>query len=67
MFYPLLMLFLKSPKQGAQTSIYCAVAEELEGTSGRHFKNCRMSDISLPAALDSEKLWDVSMTMTKVE
>ena len=36
----LLMIILKTPRQGAQTTIYCAVAEELEGVSGRYFGDC---------------------------
>lgn len=29
---------LKTPYEGAQTSIYCAVAEELESVSGKYFR-----------------------------
>lgn len=44
--YPLLsallsfpaLLLMKTPKQGAQTSIYCAVAEGLESQSGCYFR-----------------------------
>lgn len=31
-------MFLKTPREGAQTSIYCAVAEELHSVSGQHFR-----------------------------
>lgn len=31
-------MFLKTPQEGAQTSIYCAVAEELDSISGKHFR-----------------------------
>ncbi|RXM33641.1 Arginase, non-hepatic 2 [Acipenser ruthenus] len=30
--------FIKTPWEGAQTNIYCAVAEELENVSGKHFR-----------------------------
>lgn len=30
--------FLKTPQEGAQTSVYCAVAEELELVSGKYFR-----------------------------
>lgn len=30
--------FLKTPCEGAQTSIYCAVAEELESVTGQYFR-----------------------------
>ncbi|XP_073204504.1 retinol dehydrogenase 12-like isoform X2 [Lepidochelys kempii] len=29
--------FLKTPREGAQTSVYCAVAEELESVTGQYF------------------------------
>lgn len=31
-------IFMKTPWQGAQTSIYCAVKEELETVSGKYFR-----------------------------
>ena len=35
---PATWLLIKTPKQGAQTSIYCAVSAELEGVTGLYFK-----------------------------
>ena len=32
-------VFLKTPQEGAQTSVYCAVAEELHAISGKHFRS----------------------------
>lgn len=32
-------MFLKTPQEGAQTSIYLAVAEELHSISGKHFRS----------------------------
>lgn len=32
------LLLMKTPKQGAQTSIYCAVTEGLESLSGCYFR-----------------------------
>src|SRR5215510_2351583 len=34
-------LFLKSPEEGARTSLYLASAPEVEGVSGRYFARCR--------------------------
>jgi len=34
-------LFLKSPEEGARTSLYLAAAPEVEGISGRYFARCR--------------------------
>ncbi|RDD40165.1 Retinol dehydrogenase 14 [Trichoplax sp. H2] len=65
---PLLMLILKTPLQGAQTSIYCAVAEELEGVSGHYYGDC-MEKKLLPRAKDDEiakKLWDISCKLVNL-
>lgn len=54
--------FFKTPEQGAQTSIYCAVAEELEGVSGKYFSDCKESSLSAAAmdAAAAKKLWEKS-------
>ncbi|XP_028581466.2 retinol dehydrogenase 12-like isoform X3 [Podarcis muralis] len=54
--------FLKTPAEGAQTSVYCAVAEELESVSGKYFSDCKPAYVS-PQGRNEEtakKLWDVS-------
>ncbi|NXL88177.1 RDH12 dehydrogenase, partial [Alectura lathami] len=54
--------FLKTPREGAQTSVYCAVAEELESVTGQYFSDCRPAYVS-PWGRDDEtakKLWRVS-------
>lgn len=66
LIYPFALLLLKSPWQGAQTIIHCAVAEELQKVSGKHFVDCKMKDPPLPPSLDkeaSEKLWKISTKM----
>jgi retinol dehydrogenase-14 len=53
---------MKSPEQGAQTSVYAATSPELEGVSGRLFINSRPGRTSATAddrAL-AERLWTVS-------
>lgn len=37
-FKMLIFPFFKTTKEGAQTSVYCAVAEELEGVTGKYFR-----------------------------
>ncbi|XP_060129987.1 retinol dehydrogenase 12 isoform X2 [Zootoca vivipara] len=57
-----LPFFLKTPVEGAQTSVYCAVAEELESVSGKYFSDCKPAYVS-PQGRNEEtakKLWDVS-------
>lgn len=65
--YPLLCLVLKTPKQGAQTSVYCAVSEDLEGVSGMHFSDSKVKAHPLSRLLDDvagERLWEMSEKMT---
>ena len=65
---PIALLFLKTPWQGAQTSIYCALAEELDGVSGRYFVDCRQADVADVAKDDevARRLWEVSEELTGV-
>jgi NAD(P)-dependent dehydrogenase (short-subunit alcohol dehydrogenase family) len=62
----LLGLFMKSPEQGADTSIFLASAPELEGVSGRYFARRREQE-PRPHARDdaaAERLWGISETLT---
>ncbi len=59
-------LFVKTPWQGAQTSIYCAVSEEMEGVSGQFLADCKIVKPSNPLAMDdnlADRLWEVSSEM----
>lgn len=61
---PFVML-IKSPREGAQTSIYCAVDESLANVSGLYYSDCAPKT-SAPQALDdaaAKKLWDLSASM----
>jgi NAD(P)-dependent dehydrogenase (short-subunit alcohol dehydrogenase family) len=60
------MLFMKTPEQGAQTSIYAATSPEAAGKQGAYYVNCREK---WPAAhcLDdgmARALWEVSERLT---
>ena len=57
-----MFLFTKTPRQGAQTSIYCSVAREVEGQDGAYFDNCCMKKPAKQALRDDDclKLWDYS-------
>jgi NAD(P)-dependent dehydrogenase (short-subunit alcohol dehydrogenase family) len=57
--------FGKTAKQGAQTSIYLAMSEDVEGVSGSYFKDCAVTEPSAPAQDDvmAKKLWDVSQEL----
>ena len=54
-----LLLFFKTPREGAQTTIYCAVSEELEGVSGKFFADCKEVRLNL-SSQDAERLWELS-------
>ncbi|XP_076864993.1 retinol-DH_like_SDR_c domain-containing protein isoform X2 [Brachyhypopomus gauderio] len=64
LFFPSLIL-MKTPKEGAQTSIYCAVTEGLENYSGCYFSDCHLKDPAPEANDDvaAMRLWDVSSKM----
>jgi len=69
MKYPLSILS-KSPWQGAQTSIHCAVAEGIEGQSGQYFSDCKVKKVTNPEANDdaiARRLWDVSAQLVGLE
>ena len=68
-FFPLVWYVLKTPEQGAQTAIYCAVAEEMEGVSGKYLADCAITEPSEGAQDDDAagKLWDLSLKMVGLE
>jgi NAD(P)-dependent dehydrogenase (short-subunit alcohol dehydrogenase family) len=58
---------LKGPKTAAETIIYLATSDEVRGVSGKYFFEKKTIDSSL-ASYDkdnAEKLWDISMELTK--
>ena len=63
-------LMAKNAWQGAQTSIYCAVSEEMEGVSGQYLADCYIQRLKNPIALDddvAERLWQVSCQMVRLQ
>ena len=50
-------------KDHAQTTIYCAVSEEMEGVSGRYLSDCRVEAIQTTDK-DTERLWEFSLQLT---
>ena len=61
-------LFLKSPRRGAETSIYLATSPEVEGVTGKYFDDrraVRSSTESYDEAI-AEKLWQVSKQLTNL-
>lgn len=71
---------VKTPEQGAATSVLLATAPELAGVTGRYFEDCHEADVVdrivdglhgvLPWALDpvaADRLWDVSVALLDAE
>ncbi|KAG7336116.1 hypothetical protein KOW79_000809 [Hemibagrus wyckioides] len=60
--------FTKTSLQGAQTTIYCAVAPELETESGNYYSDCAAASCSSAAMDDdmAQRLWDLSCQMLKI-
>jgi len=59
---------MKSPEQGAETSIYLASSPEVEGISGKHFVDKQVvnsSEATYNVAL-AGRLWEVSEELTHI-
>ncbi|GJQ70389.1 hypothetical protein Trydic_g22819 [Trypoxylus dichotomus] len=58
-------LFFKTPVQGAQTTIYCAVDENAGKESGLYYAECKPTRPSKNAenVENAKKLWEVSLEM----
>ncbi|XP_078695116.1 retinol dehydrogenase 12-like [Branchiostoma floridae x Branchiostoma belcheri] len=59
---------VKTPREGAQTSLHCAVAEGLEACSGMYFKECAPAEPAPQAKDDAvaRRLWEVSEEMVGI-
>ncbi|KAI8489992.1 hypothetical protein Bbelb_323530 [Branchiostoma belcheri] len=66
MFYLGMAAFARTPLQGAQTVIHCAVEEALSSESGQYYSDCDVKQPSQKAMDDAvaRQLWDVSERMT---
>ncbi|EDV59653.1 retinol dehydrogenase 13 [Drosophila erecta] len=65
-FKPMIWPLLKTPKSGAQTSIYAALDPELKDISGLYFSDCKPKNVA-PGALDDKVgnfLWAESEKFT---
>ncbi|XP_018534300.1 retinol dehydrogenase 13 [Lates calcarifer] len=56
------LLLMKTPTQGCQTTVYCAVTPGLEGQSGRYFSDCAEKETAPEGQDDAvaRKLWEES-------
>ena len=69
LLYPVRWYMFKTSEQGAQTTIYCAVSEEMEGVSGKYLRDCHIVEPSKPAQDDdmAKTLWEVSLKLVGLE
>lgn len=60
--------FIKTPENGANTTIYCAVEESIGEHSGRYYSDCREVQPARQAesAEDAKRLWDLSEQMVNL-
>lgn len=67
--WPLVWPFLKTPINGAQTSLYCALDPELEKVTGQYFSDCKQTDVAPQGADDAmaKFLWKVSEKWCRIE
>uniref|UniRef100_A0A1B6MDC8 Uncharacterized protein n=2 Tax=Graphocephala atropunctata TaxID=36148 RepID=A0A1B6MDC8_9HEMI len=59
--------FMKTPEQGAQTTIYCAVDEKAAKETGLYYGDCAVATTTTMTQDDglAKQLWDVSLDMVK--
>jgi retinol dehydrogenase-14 len=68
LFTPLMRPFMKSPQQGAATSIYLASSLGVEGVTGCYFAGCKRRGSSKRSydKATSARLWEVSADMVGI-
>ncbi|CAF0871224.1 unnamed protein product [Brachionus calyciflorus] len=68
-FYPFYLLGSMDAKYGAQTTIHCAVADEIIQENGLYYSNCKPAKCSGQAMDEnsSKRLWDLSLKLLKIE
>jgi len=64
--FPIALLYMRSPKQGAQTAIYCATEPELINETGFVYRDCKkyFSKVTFDASI-SKRLWETSENMIR--
>ncbi len=63
------ILFFKNAKQGSQTSIYCAVDEEVGTHSGLYYTDCKVTKPGIQATDDkvAKQLWELSLKLCGIQ
>ncbi len=68
-FYPLVGLFMLTPRKGAKTSVYLASSPEIDGISGKYFKRKKEAEsVKISYNEDiSKQLWEISVQLTNLD
>ena len=65
--YPFMKLLFRTPREGAQTTLFCCLDETIADKSGKFFRNLKEAQM-MPHAeskVDAERLWSVSLEFVK--
>lgn len=68
-FTPILKPFFKTPLEGAQTTLYCALDEKCGNETGLYYKECAVSN-PYPRAKNKEvakELWEQSFSLVRLD
>ncbi|XP_060618436.2 retinol dehydrogenase 12-like [Anolis sagrei] len=59
----------KTVEEGAQTTVHCAVAEELESVTGKYFSDCKPAQVASQGLNEdtAKKLWKVSCELLGIQ
>jgi NAD(P)-dependent dehydrogenase (short-subunit alcohol dehydrogenase family) len=68
LLYSWFKFMMKTPAQGAKTTVYLASSTDVEGVSGKYFSNCKAVMPSKEAQDDSvaKRLWELSEKLTGI-
>ncbi|XP_060069021.1 retinol dehydrogenase 14-like [Ylistrum balloti] len=61
---PLFWLMVKSPEEGCQTIVHCAISENLDNVSGGYYANCKESQWSEISQENLPQLYEISERLT---
>ncbi|XP_076024009.1 dehydrogenase/reductase SDR family member 13-like [Genypterus blacodes] len=66
--WPFARLFFLDPEGGSQTTLHCALQEDMEPLSGRYFSNCALQEVGAKGRDDAlaKKLWEVSERLSSL-
>ncbi|XP_046342041.1 retinol dehydrogenase 13-like isoform X2 [Haliotis rufescens] len=68
LLFPFLWLMLKTPRQGAQTTLYAALDPRLAAVTGKYFSDCEEQALSQQVVDEAviKRLWAISEKWTRI-